>query len=301
MSGGAVVFRGLTDDHGRFETTPLAPGVYTFQLRIPKTMITPARYSLALSGARPMGDALVGPGVAVAMQAEVRRNTSVKGQASGRRVILVPAANAPAVTANAPAPGAVVRSSNGTMMRVPVQSSPNTVARPNTPTAAGSTATTAVSTATRPSSASMTANRAVTPPLASTPPRVNPSPATVVPNKPPTAVATARVSTATGPKIAANSTVSRPAAAILVAQSPGGASAAPRTAVTAPVTQPGGATVATTNATAPRYAPRVVNGRRYIWVPSAPGSSIGRWVPDPTPPTATAARAQATASTPPRR
>jgi hypothetical protein len=101
VSGDTTVYKGYTDGTGRFETTPLEPGIYIFQLRIPRTMITPCRYTLVLGGARPLGDALVGAGVALGMNAQVRRPGPVRGQVTGRRVILVPPTTATAGTATA--------------------------------------------------------------------------------------------------------------------------------------------------------------------------------------------------------
>lgn len=51
-----TLFKGITDASGRFFTTPLEPGVYTFELRRPKTAL-PAQYFLLLSGAKPVSPA----------------------------------------------------------------------------------------------------------------------------------------------------------------------------------------------------------------------------------------------------
>ncbi len=191
MNGRITVFKGYTDERGRFETTPLEPGVYIFQLRIPQTIInTPARYTLVLSGARPLGDALVGHGVALALNAEVRRPGPVRGHVNGRRVRVAPA----------PALGA--------------QGATTTAATGNLPVVAR-TGTTPLR---------RTSSATIATPTASTPMRA--------------------------------AVVSTPSAA-----SPATPSLIPRPA---------------------NSQPRLVNGRRYVWVSNGPDSNLGSWVPDNT-------------------
>ncbi len=170
-AGRASVFQGLTDASGRFVTAPLEPGIYTFEVRIPKNVVTPARYFLALSGAKPMGEALMKPGVPLLMQAQVRRLTSVRGQVTARRVIIVPAT------------GTTTTSTTGAN--------------------AGSATSTATTTAAR--------------------------------------------------------------------------------TTTRPVSQEAAAPAPTSEGVASRpvgYQARMINGRRHYWVPIAPGSTLGRWMPD---------------------
>ncbi len=103
LKGSSIVFRGFTDGQGRFATGPLEPGVYTVELRTPKgAPPTSARYFLALAGAKPLGDAVIRPGVALAMQAQVRRGTGIKGQVSARggMVYVQPPSPTPAVSRN---------------------------------------------------------------------------------------------------------------------------------------------------------------------------------------------------------
>lgn len=104
--GRTVVFQGLTDGTGRFTTGPLEPGIYTFEVRVPKTIITPARYFLALSGAKPVSEPMMGPGLALSMNAQVRSARQVRGQVTGRRVIIVPAQPASASSASVANPTA---------------------------------------------------------------------------------------------------------------------------------------------------------------------------------------------------
>jgi hypothetical protein len=212
-AGRATVFDGITDGTGRFVTAPLEPGVYTFEVRIPKNVVPPpARYFLALSGAKPVGDPMMKKGVPLMMGAEVRRPTSVRGQVTARRVTIVPAATTtaaatPAVTA--PATSAV---------------------RPTYPGA------------------------------------------TIGLRSPPAAVTTAPSRTSATPAAA------RPAAARATAQP------APMMRRAATTTQPVAApTQSTTGGLAvkpPTNEPRMINGRLHAWVPIAPGSTLGRWVPE---------------------
>lgn len=320
MSGRTVVFKGYTDEHGRFETTPLPPGVYNFQLRIPKTITTPARYSLALSGARPMGDALVGPGVAVAMSAEVRRVTTVKGQASGRRVILVPA--------TPPATAATNSATNSTTTLAP---SNNLAVASNRPpnTASYMAAAPGARTNTAPISNTRTAPTAMSAAAAATPPK----PAiTYVAGRPPTGTTSASTTPVAGlnsgttpvvrqsTSAASTTTAGRPIVSSPGAKpgdktkpptsvsqqrvvSPGAVSLSPATPQTAPASSqfasnasraPGPQTSGAPLSRAATYPPKIINGKRYIWVPVAPGSNQGRWVPEATP-------TQTPASSPARR
>ncbi len=104
LKGSAVVFRGVTDAKGRFQTGPLEPGVYTIEVRtVPNTPPTSARFFLALAGAKPLGDATFRPGVAVAMNASVRNPAGIRGQVSARGGLVYVPRVAPTV-ASAPAP-----------------------------------------------------------------------------------------------------------------------------------------------------------------------------------------------------
>lgn len=83
--GSAVVFHGVTDGKGRFETGPLDPGVYTIEVRTaPNTPPSSARFFLSLGGAKPLGEATMRPGVALAMNATVRNPAGIRGQVSAR-------------------------------------------------------------------------------------------------------------------------------------------------------------------------------------------------------------------------
>ncbi len=90
--GNAVVFRGVTNTKGRFETGPLEPGVYTVEVRtMPNTPPSSARFFLALAGAKPVGEATIRPGVAVAMEAMVRNPAGIRGQVTARGgIVYVP-------------------------------------------------------------------------------------------------------------------------------------------------------------------------------------------------------------------
>ena len=241
VKGGGTVFKGYTDERGRFETTPLEPGVYIFQLRIPKTMITPARYTLALSGARPLGDALVGGGVALALNAEVRRSGPVRGHVNGRRVIIVPAP-AP-LTAGAATPSPTVNRPVATRtMATPPRSGINSTM----------TSTATQSAPARSSVAAAPVNRTA---VATPSPTMN-NPAVTRTMATPPRSSISSVPTAT-------STASLPLRATLASTASSTAPAPPRLV--------------------PRPAnsqPRIVNGRRYVWVASAPNSNLGYWAPD---------------------
>ncbi len=204
-SSSGTVFRGVTDGNGRFETTPLEPGVYFIQLRIPKTIAVPTRYTLALSGARPLGDALTGPGVALGMNAEVRRLGPVRGFVNGRRVAVAPTPAAPMPAPALLSPGAY-RPLSANRAPVPA-SSPAvgalTVARPM-----GTPARTAINPGT-----------------------------TIVAASPPTLAASPARGTMALPTL-----LPRPA----------------------------------------NSQPRLVNGRRYVWVASGRDSNLGYWASDNT-------------------
>jgi hypothetical protein len=77
-------------------------------VRVPKTIITPARYFLALSGAKPISEPMMGRDVALSMDARVRSTRAVRGQVTARRVIIVPAPTASA----SPSPAAASPSAN---------------------------------------------------------------------------------------------------------------------------------------------------------------------------------------------
>jgi len=100
-SQGTAVFEGITDGTGRFVTPPLAPDLYTIELRSLKTA-APARYFLALSGARPVGQAM-GNLMALKMQAQVTSTKPVTGEVRALRVVLVPASPTPAANPLTPA------------------------------------------------------------------------------------------------------------------------------------------------------------------------------------------------------
>ncbi len=123
MQGASVVHRAITDGKGRFETGPLAPGVYRVEVRtMPNTPPTAARFFLALAGAKPLGDATIRPGVALAMDAMVRNPNGIRGQVTARGgIVYVPkpvlnasGSPAPTLPKNAPPAGnSVVPSANG--------------------------------------------------------------------------------------------------------------------------------------------------------------------------------------------
>ena len=218
-NGSAKVFQGLTDGSGRFSTGPLPPGMYKFEVRVPKTFITPARYFLALSGARPLGEPMMSRGVAVAMDAQVRRVGEVRGQVTARPVMIVPAANsAPAATTTVP------------------RTAPSPAPAP----------------------AAMPTRSAV--------PVPGPRPMGILAEQ-------QRLPAATAPAVA------KPAVTTTTARA--ATTASPRPMQTA----------------APQ--PMLIDGKLHVWVPSAPGSLSGRWVPQTAPATA-APRATSSTTTAPR-
>lgn len=93
LNGSTIVFRGVTDGRGRFETGPLPPGIYTVEVRtMPNTPPTSARFFLSLAGAKPLGEATMRPGVALAMNASVRNPAGMKGQVTARGgIVYIPA------------------------------------------------------------------------------------------------------------------------------------------------------------------------------------------------------------------
>ncbi|MEP6809460.1 MAG: hypothetical protein ABI992_04400 [Chthoniobacterales bacterium] len=191
MRGSAIASKVVTDEKGRFQTGPLEPGVYTIEVRtVANTPPTSGRYFLALVGGRPLGDARIRSGVALAMEVQVRNSAGIKGQVTARGFIYVPRRSTTATTGNA----------------------------------------------------------------VSTMPSLPSKPAGTVPH----ASASARPANATR-----NAALPAPV---------GNASAA----------QP----VSVNNANfvvVPRPAnvqPRIINGRRYLWVPTVPGSNFGRWLPE---------------------
>ena len=226
-SGRTTVFEGITDATGRFVTPPLEPGVYSFEVRIPKGFVSTARYFLALSGAKPLGEAMTGPRVPLMMSAEVRRPTSVRGQVTGRRGAIA--------TATTTAQTAGATPTSGT----------------TAPTAPRTTTTTTASRPVPSSGRSSIGLRSA--PLATT----TPVQRAIAP----------RTTSATPVRGAFNPT--RPPEAPTTGAAPGAQGLSAR---------PAG------------FQPRIIDGRRHYWVPIAPGSTIGRWVPE------RSARAAATAA-----
>lgn len=289
-TGSTTVFKGYTDEHGKFETTPLAPGVYSFQLRIPKTIITSARYTIALSGARPLGDALIGPGVALGMNAEVRRPGPVRGHVNALRA-LVPVSTT--TTANAATPSKV----NGpvatrTMAALPSANSPTRRVTSTQPAPVRTT----------PSSAAVTTTRAATP----TPTTSGADASRTMTARPQSGMnSTAGTSTQSAPVRATQasapaqstgaatppSKVNGPGATRTMAAPPrnGISSAATAMSTPAPTVRPTPTSTLPANAEAPSHLeprpaitqPRIIDGRRCVWVPIA-GTNLGHWMPDNT-------------------
>jgi hypothetical protein len=98
-SGKVTIFQAITDGEGKFSTPPLEPGIYLFEVRGPK-IIGATRYFLSLAGARPAGETLTDAAGNLAMQAEVRRPTSVRGQVRATRVLRLPPPDAMASQAS---------------------------------------------------------------------------------------------------------------------------------------------------------------------------------------------------------
>lgn len=214
-SGRATVFEGITDATGRFVTPPLEPGVYSFEVRIPKGFVSSARYFLALSGAKPLGEAMTGPRVPLMMSAEVRRPTSVRGQVTGRRGAIAPATTTAQTAGATPTSGATAPTATRTT---------TTASRP-----VHSSGRSAIGLRSAPAATTTPARQAIAP----------------------------RASSPAPVRGAFNPT--RPPAAPTTGAAPGSQGLSAR---------PGG------------FQPRIIDGRRHYWVPIAPGSTIGRWVPE---------------------
>jgi hypothetical protein len=200
--GSATAFQGITDGAGKFFTPPLEPGIYQFEVRAPR-IVGATRYFLALAGARPLGGALTNAFGELAMQAEVRKPVSVRGQVRAFRVMRPPAS-------------ADTETTNGSSTSVPSPWSASNIPAP-----------VMVNRSAAPFSGNATSARSAAPPNAN-------------------AVAPA-------PRTAASS------------QSPLGS---------AP-----GTSVSVARSAVPE--PRIIGGKRYVWVPVASGSGVGRWVLDP--------------------
>lgn len=223
--GGATVFKGITDTTGQFSTGALEPGVYAIEVRGPK-VVPPVRYFLVLSGARPVGQTMTNAAGDLAMQAQVRRPTSLRGQVSANRIIVLPGGTPP--------PGA---RPVGLPVAASLSSSPRPVSQPAVASQkpSANVATAPVRAAVPNAAAAVVRSTNQSPVMPS--PRANlPQPATVI-------VPSARPA-------------SSPARSI------------PQTA---PIVT---GSVAATQATG--Y--RIIGGKRYLWVPSAPGSNLGHWV-----------------------
>lgn len=125
--GRTKLFTGVTDASGRFTTTPLQPGIYTFELRALKTA-PPAQYFLLLSGAKPVSTAMADKKAVLMMDAQVRSPRSVTGQVTARRLRIA----TPEGTAAAPAS---VAAPARTAVSVQPATSGRVAARAQTPTA----------------------------------------------------------------------------------------------------------------------------------------------------------------------
>ena len=289
MQGSSTVFRGITDGSGRFQSGPLAPGNYTIEVRIAKGMPpSSARYFLALAGARPLGDAMIRPGVALAIGAQVRTSAGIRGQVSARGVVYVPApapaptSNRATRTANVPAPAANAVALRTATANLPVASArTQPVARtvPGPPPAAISKV---------PNPRAPVAQ----PPVGSQPKIINARPtptpaagrATIAnvsapaPNA--TALRTPIPRPGTGP-VAPLATSRRPVATnppVAFVRTQTAARTVPAASPTPPVTVSNPESVLVRRPAG--YLPRIINGRRYFWVPSEPGSNFGRWTPE---------------------
>lgn len=202
--GGLTAFKGLTDGEGKFNTAALEPGIYQFEVRGPK-IVGPARYFLALAGARPVGETMTNADGDLAMQAEVKRLTSVRGQVRATRVLRLPAPTPPESVATS-APVAAV---------------------PGRGFASGMSRATSGPTAYRAPGQAATAPRANLPGTSQVPAA---APRTAIPN--------GRAAASASPAI------------ISIGSSP-------------------------------IMKPRIIEGKRYLWVPTTSGSRLGRWVLDP--------------------
>ena len=276
-AGRATVFEAVTDATGRFVTAPLEPGLYSFEVRIPKNVVTPARYFLALSGAKPVGEAMMMPGVPLMMQAQVRRPVSVRGQVTARRVVIVPAAGA--TTGTGTAQGQSTTTTAGGVSRV---------ASPGYSVPAGRTPAAPTTFTRQPSSAAASIGVRTTPRTVSTPPP-RPLGSTPISRPPPITRAT--------PAPTARPLMRNTPPPLVPAPRRTSTLARPATAQTAPAApQPNAAGLSQRPANS---QPRMINGRLHVWVPIAPGSTLGRWLPDRAErPRSTQAAAPATAAQP---
>ena len=134
-SGKVTVYQAITDGEGKFATPPLEPGIYLFEVRGPK-IIGATRYFLSLAGARPAGETLTDAAGNIAMQAEVRRPTSVRGQVRATRVLRLPPPDAMASQANGDVSPLNPVTASSTAYRPP---SSQSAAFTTTPTAARAT------------------------------------------------------------------------------------------------------------------------------------------------------------------
>ena len=157
-NGSSTVFRGVTDGSGKFYTPPLAAGTYLFDVRGPKAL-APNRYFLALSGARPLGEAMTNTAGDLAMQAEVRDGKSVRGQVRAFRVLRNPLPMDPAMASTSSASGVGFQNA-------PVPSGPSGYYAPSSQIATTRPVMTAppasMQTAARPAAAAQTTARPVT-------------------------------------------------------------------------------------------------------------------------------------------
>ncbi|MDQ6626714.1 MAG: carboxypeptidase regulatory-like domain-containing protein [Verrucomicrobiota bacterium] len=219
--GGTAVFRTVTDATGQFTTGDLEPGEYQIDVRGVK-VVPPVRYFLVLSGARPLGQTLTNAGGDLAMQAQVRRLTSIRGQVSASRIIVLPGLNQP---------------TNATSAGAATPASLNNV-RPVAMTAAADQRPSAVGAGTQ--------------------------------GRSPSTATTSNSATSVGRSAAAAAPSNTPRSAVAVASSSAHPTAASPTAPAA----------SASTAATPVTGSKIIGGKRYIWVPSAPGSKLGHWVPE---------------------
>ena len=248
--GRTTVFTAITDARGRFTTMPIEPGIYTFELRALRTA-PPAQYFLLLAGAKPVSAAMADQKAVLMMDAQVRRPRSVTGQVTARRLRIVAPPSASPAPELGPAPArattAVAAPATSTVAVPPARATTparaSTGARVAVPVRARSTAPTSQVSA-RPATASDVVTRSIpTQPTPTRPPVTRPP------------VARPVAPTASTPA-AARSVPARPAAARPIAP-----------AASAPTARP------------VNTRTRIINGKPHIWVPVAPGSTLGRWVP----------------------
>ena len=279
-NGGTTVFRGVTDGSGKFYTPPLAPGTYLFDVRGPK-VLAPNRYFLALAGARPLGETMTNAAGDLAMQAEVRQGKSVRGQVRAFRVLRNPLPVDPAL--------ASASSASGTgFQNAPVPTGPSGYAAPSAQWAATNSSA-AMSNAARvqptprPLTTSTTAARvqSTSRPVATSTAvaRVQPTPRPLT-----TSTTAARVQSNSRP-VATSPAVARvqPTPRVATARS------ATRTAAVPPAARPPVTRQMSTTAAVPAKPsvassavplPLIIGGKRYIWMPTTAGSTVGRWVLD---------------------